>query len=125
VTAHASDSPSEDPFLDFLGLGGREALRVREGLAADVVGGNARQVRLRHPDEVAEDLVEPDLEGGTPCALPLARLDLREESLAAPGRLAQRVERGVVPVADEAPLLVLAGGSSTRLRSRGSSASSP
>jgi hypothetical protein len=96
---------AEDLVLAFLELGGDEALAVDDGLLADVVVGDLGEVGFGDFDEVAEDLVEADLEGLDAGALDFAGLELGDPLLAVVGGGAQFVELGVEALADDAAFL--------------------
>src|SRR5690606_25972454 len=75
---------------------------VGQRLLALVVGRDAVQIGARHFQVVTEDLVVADLERRDAGALALARLERRDELLAAVPRVPQLVQLGAVARADRA-----------------------
>ena len=92
----------EDLLLVALELGRDVALGAGQGLSPLIVGGDLVGVGAGDLEEIAEDLVIPDLERRDPGALPLPLLDAREGGLAAVAQVAQLVELGIVSGADGA-----------------------
>src|SRR5204862_7215879 len=84
----------------WLELRGHEPLGAGERLTPFVVGRHAILVRVRDLDVVAEDLVEPDLEGRDRGALPLARLERGDVLLPAVARVFELVQLAIVARAD-------------------------
>ncbi len=82
----------EDLALVFLQLGGRESLRIDQGLLALIVGWGEGQVRLRDFDVIAEDRVIADLERADAGALAFTFLNGRDLLAAGGGDGAQLVE---------------------------------
>ena len=95
---------SEDLRLEVLQLLGDEALRIREGLLADVALGYLVAPAVAHLDVVAEDLVVADLECLDPRARALTFLHLLQERFAVARNGVQFVERRVIARADDAAL---------------------
>ena len=81
-----------------------EALPAGQGLAAHVIGRHAVELRFRHLEVVPEYAIEPDLEVGDPGARPLPGLELEHEGACVLGVPAQRVELGIVSLADDPAL---------------------
>ena len=101
---HALLLGADDALLDLLQLGGREALGVGQGLAAQVALGHHVQVGLGHLDHVAEHAVEADPQVADAGLLALALLQVQDPLLAVLGGGAELVEHGAVAVADDAAL---------------------
>ncbi len=96
--------------LVVLQLFGDEALGIGQGLAADVIGRDSRQVALGDLDGVAEDPVVADLEGRDAGAGLFLGLQAGDEALALAADGAQFVQFGVVAGSDDAPLAQGEGG---------------
>src|SRR5439155_2445199 len=92
----------EDFPFEILQLRGSESFRVDQGLLALITGRREMEVRFRNFDVVAENVVEPNLEGSDTGASALALLDLREVGAAVARDVAQLVEAGIEAVADGA-----------------------
>ena len=96
--------------LVILQLFGDEALGVGQGLAADVIGRDGRQIALGDLDRVAEDPVVADLEGRDAGAGLFLGLQAGDESLSFAADGAQFVQFGVVAGCDDAPFAQRKGG---------------
>ena len=100
----ALDARRLDPLLHPTEIGGDESFRARQGLAPDVVRGNASELGARDFEVVAEHAVESNLEVRDPRPGPLARLE-SQYLRARVGRVsAPLVENRVVPLADDSSL---------------------
>jgi hypothetical protein len=88
--------------LEGLELGRDEALGVLHRLPASVIGRHLARLALRDLDEEAVHPVELDAQVRDAAALPLARLELEQEGVAAAADGAQLVELGVVAGGDHA-----------------------
>ena len=80
------------------------ALAVRDGLLAVVVVRDRMEIRRRHFDVVAEDPVEPDLQGGDAGSLPLGGLHRRDPAAGVAADGAQLVEIAVDAVSNRPPI---------------------
>ena len=96
--------------LVVLQLFGDEALGIGQGLAADIVGRDSRQVALGDLDRVAEDPVVADLEGRDAGAGLFLGLQAGDEALALAADGAQFIQLGVVAGGDDASLAQGEGG---------------
>jgi hypothetical protein len=95
---------AQDLGLHILELRGDEAFAVGDGLFADVMGRDFLKVGFGDFDEVAEDGVEADFEGGDSGLLDFLELELGDPILAVGAGLAEFIERGIEAVADQAAL---------------------
>ena len=96
---------AEDLVFDFLEAGRDIALGVGHGLLALVVVGDLGEVGFCDFDEVAEDVVELDLEGIDAGALAFGGLEVGDPAFAVARGGAEFVEFGGVAVADDAAVL--------------------